>query len=133
MRVIFLDTCKYGGRRVFGLLLLGSSLAGCALPASPPPKPATPSAGQSARQPPIRAIIYFRGPTVENEQLRSAISAACNCQPVFFRRYRADALIYEIALLQDETFATFTKRLMSKSVPLGIEAVEQDRIMRIQK
>ena len=89
-----------------------------------------PSAGQSAKQRPIRTIIYFQGPAAENKQLTSAISEACNCQPVFFRRYLDDALIYEILLPQDETFTAFEKQLMLNVVPLGIKAVEQDTIMR---
>lgn len=132
MLVIFLDRCKYGGLRVFGLLLLGYFMVGCARPVSSPPKFATPPSGQSAKQRPVRIIIYFQGPTTEGKQLTSAVSSACNCQPAFFRRYLDDALIYEITLPQDEALVAFKKRLMLNATPLGIKAVEEDRVMQYQ-
>lgn len=132
MDVIAFYRKKFSCLHGVGLLLLGCSLVGCALPGSPPPKAITPSAGDSAKQLPIRAIIYFQRPTADNKFLSAAISEACNCQPVFFRHYLADALIYEITLPQGETLAAFEKALMLNAVQLGIKAVEQDRIMQHQ-
>lgn len=137
MQVDFLDRCHYSGLRFFGVLLFGYSLVGCASSESQPPefvtpKPVMPSAAQSTKQRPIRIIIYFQRPTADSKQLTSAISEACNCQPVFFRRYLDDALIYEITLPQDETFVALQKQLMLSAASLGIKAVEQDRVMRIQ-
>ena len=130
MQVIFLDRCKYGGLRVFGLLLFGYSLVGCAVPISR--ADITPSAGQSTKQLPVRAIIYFQHPTADNRSLFNSISQACNCQPVFFRPYLDDALIYEITLSKGKTFAIFAKALMQHATQFGIKAVEQDRIMQHQ-
>ena len=122
---------KYG--RLYGkaLLLLVFSLVGCA-PHSAAPNAITPSEGHSAKQLPIRAIIYFQRPTADSKPLFVSISEACNCQPVFFRPYLGDALIYEITLPQGETFAIFEKALMRNAIQLGIKAVEQDRIMQHQ-
>jgi hypothetical protein len=131
MQVIFLDRCKYGGLRVFGVLLFGYSLAGCAVPISPLAG-ITPSAGQGTKQLPVRAIIYFQHPTADNKSMFAAISQACNCQPAFFRPYRDDALIYEITLSKGNTFAIFAKALMQHATQFGIKAVEQDRIMQHQ-
>jgi hypothetical protein len=131
MDVFIMDSKKYGWLCGVGLLL-GYSLVGCAVPVSPPPSDITPSAGQSAKQLPVRAIIYFQHPTAVSKQLTSAISEACNCQPVFFRPYLDDALIYEITLSKGDTFAAFEKALMQSATQFGIRAVEQDRIMQRQ-
>lgn len=123
---------KYGRLHSVALSLLTYSLVGCALPVSPPPKDITPSAGRSAMQPPIRAIIYFQRPTADNKPLAAAISEACNCQPVFFRPYLGDALIYEITLPQGDSFVAFEKALMQNAVQFGIKSVEQDSLMQHQ-
>lgn len=81
---------------------------------------------------PIRAIIYFQRPTADSKQLSASISKACRCQPVFFRQYRDEALIYELVLPQGYTFSSFEKTLMQNAAQLGIKAVEQDRIMQHQ-
>lgn len=127
-----MDTNDYGCARVYGLLLLGYALAGCAFPPSAPPVHVTPGAAQSQMVAPVRAIIYFQGPAADSKILIAAISAACNCHPVLFRRYLDNALIYEISLSRDETFATFSQALMLHAESLRIKAVEQDRIMQIQ-
>lgn len=131
MQVISLDNCKYRGLRAFGVLLFGYFLLGCAVPISPRAD-ITPSAGHSTKQLPARAIIYFQHPTVDNISLFTAISQACNCQPVFFRSYLDDALIYEITLSKGNSFASFAKALMQQATQFGIKAVEQDRIMQHQ-
>lgn len=83
-------------------------------------------------QPATRAIIYFQHAAMDSPQLSAAIADACHCQPVFFRPYGADALIYEVALPQGLAFAAFEKALLQNAGPLGIKAVEEDRIMRHQ-
>ncbi len=83
-------------------------------------------------QRPVRIIISFQSPTVDNVQLSAAISGACQCQPVFFRSYLGNALIYEIALPQDHAFAAFEVELMRDAARLGIKSVEQDSIMQHQ-
>lgn len=115
------------------LLLLGSLLIGCAIPTKLAHSNAIPpNEGHNTMQLPIRAIIYFQRPTADSKQLSAAISKACRCQPVFFRQYRDEALIYELALPQGQTFVSFEKSLMQNAVQLGIKAVEQDRIMQHQ-
>ena len=79
-----------------------------------------------------RAIIYFQRPTSNNQKLSAAITEACHCQPVFFRPYLGDALIYEIALPTGHTFAAFAEALMRNADKLGIKTVEQDSIMQHQ-
>jgi Tfp pilus assembly protein PilF len=121
---------KYG--RLYGkaLLLLVFSLVGCA-PHSAAPNAITPSEGHSAKQLPTRVIIYFQRPTADNKSLSAAISEACHCQPVFFRQYSNDALIYIIALQQDHTFASFEKALMLNAAQLGIKSMEQDSLQHL--
>lgn len=108
------------------LTLLMYSLVGCALPPNPPPKDTAPSAEHSAIQAPIRVIIYFKRPTADNKPLSAAISEVCHCQPVFFRQYREDALIYIIGLPQDHSYPVFENMLLQSAAKLGIKAIEQD-------
>jgi hypothetical protein len=123
---------KCGWLRGVALLLAGCALVGCALPASPEPKVNPPSEVRSAMQPHVRAIILFERPTSNNPQLIAAIAESCQCQPVFIRPYSNEALIYEIALPQGQTFVSFDKTLMKKAPALGIKAVEQDVLMQHQ-
>ena len=83
-------------------------------------------------QRPVRVIISFQNPTADNAQLSVAISEACHCQPVFFRSYLGNALIYEIALPPGHTYSAFEVELMRNAPKLGIKAVEQDSIMQHQ-
>lgn len=83
-------------------------------------------------QRPVRAIIHFQRPTPDTPELSTAIAAACHCQPVFFRRYLGDALIYRIVLPSETSFAAFAEILMRDAERLGIRAVEQDSIMQHQ-
>ena len=115
--------------------LLLSALAGCAQHPQqtvPYPKSYAPVEQGSAMQRPARAIIHFKRPTSDNPALSAAIAAACHCQPVFFRPYLGDALIYEIALPPESGFAEFAETLMRDAEKLGIRAVEQDSIMQHQ-
>lgn len=85
-------------------------------------------------QPPVRVIIYFnRAPVVDDRQLVVAISEACRCHPVFFRQYGSNAMIYEINLSPNHTFASFEKALRAGSMSQGIQAVEQDVLLRHQQ
>jgi hypothetical protein len=116
-------------------LLLAFIVAGCAQHAQQrilQPKASTSNAGYSATQLPARAIISFQHPTSDNLGLSAAISAACHCQPVFFRPYLGDALIYEITLPAGHSFAAFSEALMRDAETLQIRAVEQDSIMQHQ-
>lgn len=111
------------------LALLTYSLVGCAVPVSPLPKEAPPSSSaRSVVHAQARAIISFQRPTVNSSQLSEAIAEACHCQPVFMRQYRDNALMYGVALPQDQSFAAFEKLLRLKAAPLGIKAIEQDTL-----
>lgn len=111
------------------LVLLTYSLVGCAVPVSPQAKEPPPSGGvRSVIQTQARAIISFQRPTVNSSQLAEAIAEACHCQPVFIRQYRDNALIYGVALPQDQSFADFEKLLRLKAAPFGIKAIEQDTL-----
>ncbi len=112
-------------------ILFAVTLIGCAHAA----KDAPPTKGRAAAvQPPIRVIIYFsRSPAAGGKQLVAVISEACRCHPVLFRQYGDNALIYELGLPQNNTFAAFEKALLSGGVSLGIRAVEQDVLMQHQQ
>lgn len=79
-----------------------------------------------------RAIVYLQHSATDRDPLSFAIAEACRCQPVFFRSYPDNALIYEISLPQGLTFAAFAEALMRDAARLGIKAVEQDRVMQHQ-
>lgn len=79
-----------------------------------------------------RAIISFQLPTSDSPKLNAAIAEACACQPVFVRPFLVSALIYQIALPADISFAAFAKTLMRNADQLGIHAVEEDRVLRHQ-
>lgn len=79
-----------------------------------------------------RAIIYFQSATSDNKQIFDAISDVCHCQPVFFRPYHGNALIYEIVMPQGQTFAVFAAELMQRAADLGIKAVDEDAVMQHQ-
>ena len=113
------------------LLLVGCLLAGCAHAT----KDAPPTEGRAViTQPPIRVIIYFsQSPAADGKQLAAVISEACRCHPVFFRQYSGNALIYEIGLPQNHTFASFEKALLAGGMTLGVQAVEQDILMQHQQ
>jgi hypothetical protein len=119
---------KYGWLHGVALSLLAYSLACCALPVSPPSKDNAPGAVRSAKQPPARALIFFQHPVLDSSELSGVIAEACRCQPVFFRQYRDNALIYIIALPQGQPFADFEKTLLQKAARFGIKSIEQDTI-----
>ncbi len=112
-------------------ILLAVTLNGCAHAA----KDASPAEERAATaQPPMRVIVYFsRTPAADSKQLAAVISEACRCHPVFFRQYSDNALIYELGLPQNNTFAAFEKAMLSGGVSLGIRAVEQDLLMQPQR
>lgn len=113
------------------LSLLGCLLVGCVHPTRGEPPTEEPA---TIVQPPIRVIIYIsQAPAADRTQLAAAISEACRCRPVLFRQYNSNALIYEISLPQSHTFATFEKALLAGGVPLGIQAVEQDSLIQLQR
>jgi hypothetical protein len=114
--------------------LLLSALAGCTQhpQQTVDPKSYAPVEQGSAMQRSTRAIIHFQRPTSDNPALSTAIAAACHCQPVFFRSYPGDALIYGITLPPGSGFAEFAETLMRDAEKLGIRAVEQDSIMQHQ-
>ncbi len=125
------------GRKEFGvhglaLSLLVFSLLGCAHSSTLATNAIPPSQGHGEKQRPVRTIISFQSPTVDNVQLSAAISEACHCQPVFLRSYLGNALIYEIALPQDHAFAAFEVELTRHAARHGIKAIEQDSIMQNQ-
>lgn len=125
--------CKTSRIRVYqstALLLLSFSLACCASPVSPPSKSTTPGEVRSSPARTIRAIISFQQAVANNRELTEAVAAACNCKPVFFRAMAGNALIYMIALPQEQDFAVFEKALMRDASRLGIIAVEQDHLER---
>jgi hypothetical protein len=113
------------------LLLMAFFLAGC-IQHTAAADSISPSAGRTAMQPPVRAIIYFQRPTANNKQLTAAISEACNCQPIFLRAFLGEALIYEITLSQGETFSAFEKTLKQQAAELGIKSVEKDFVLQHQ-
>jgi hypothetical protein len=123
---------KRGWLRGVALSLAGYALVGCALPASPEPQANPPGEVRSAVPLHVRAIILFERPTANNPQLVAAIAESCQCQPVFIRPHSNNALIYEIALPQGQTFVSFDKTLMNKASALGVKAVEQDALMQHQ-
>ena len=85
-------------------------------------------------QPPVRVIIYFsQSPAADDKQLATVISDACLCHPVFLRQYHSNALIYELNLPQNHTFASFEKALLAGGQQLGIQMVEQDALMQHQQ
>jgi hypothetical protein len=128
MKTVILGRRKCGALQSAALSLMVYSLASCALPASPAPKSVTPSVVQSAPAQTIRVILYFQRPTENNSQLSAAISEACHCQPVFFRQYSDNALIYIISIPQDHSYAVFENTLLRKADKLGIKAIEQDSV-----
>lgn len=79
-----------------------------------------------------RAIVYLQRSATDSDPLSVAVAEACRCQPIFFRSYPGNALIYEIALPPGLTFTAFAEALMRDAARLGIKAVEQDRIMQHQ-
>lgn len=112
------------------LSLIGCLLVGCAHATKDAPS----TEGRAVTTPPIRVIIYFfQSPAAERKPLTAVISAACRCHPVFFRQYGSNALIYEIALPQNHTYASFEKALLAGGTSLGIQAVEQDALMQHQQ
>lgn len=123
------------GRLCVAASLLLSALAGCAQGPQQTvtvPESYAPVEQGSAMQRSTRAIIHFQRPTSDNPALSTAIAAACHCQPVFFRSYLDDALIYEIALPPGHSFAAFAEAMMQNADKLGIRTVEQDRILQHQ-
>jgi len=101
-------------------------LSGCAVPGANSSSAELPASGVHAR-----AIIYFRQPASDNPKLSAAISDACRCQPAFFRSYPGEALIYEITLPSDYTFADFQKALLMQADELGIKSVEEERLIPV--
>lgn len=110
--------------------LIGCLLIGCAHAT----KDAPPSERRAvATQLPVRAIIHFaHSPAADSEQLASVISEACRCHPVFIRQLSNNALIYEISLPENRSFTAFEKALREGGTSEGIQAVEQDKLMRHQ-
>ncbi len=110
--------------------LIGCLLIGCAHAT----KDALPSEGHAGTtQPSVRAIIHFsHSPAADSQQLLSVISEACRCHPVFFRQFGNNALIYQISLPENHSFTSFEKALRANGTSLGIQAVEQDKLMRHQ-
>ena len=123
---------KRGWLRSIALSLAGYALVGCALPAFPEPQAGRRGSMQCGAAVHVRAIILFERPTANNPQLVAAIAESCQCQPVFIRPHSNNALIYEIALPQGQTFVSFDKTLMNKASALGVKAVEQDALMQHQ-
>jgi hypothetical protein len=110
------------------ILLVASAVAACTSHTSESNSVTTPI----AMQPPIRIIFYFQQAASESKQLTSYIADVCHCLPVFIGSYSSDALIYEIALPQNQNFAIFEKALMQHPLQFGIKLLEQDRIMQHQ-
>lgn len=81
---------------------------------------------------PIRVIIYFANAATSNPALDEAVSDACRCRAVFLRQYSNNALIYEVALQQNQTVASFKQALLAAGDSLGIQTVEQDALMQHQ-
>ncbi len=106
------------------LILSGCSHSSLVQPGVTPPQP-------SAARAPLRVIIHFKQPVTDRQALSAVLAEACHCQPVFFRPYLSDALIYEIALPDGQSFSAFADELM-RNAALGIKSVEQDSIMQQQ-
>lgn len=121
----------FSGKQSMALSLIVCLLVGCAHANKDEPL----TEGRAVTmQPPIRVIIYLsQSPAADGKQLATVISEACRCHPVFFRQYNSNALIYEIGLPQNHTFASFEKALRAGGAPLGIQAVEQDVLMQHQQ
>jgi hypothetical protein len=115
------------------LTLTGCLLAGCALATRDTPAPATGTLSALPSQPAIHVIIIFAHQAAEeSKQLTAAIAYACRCNPVFFRKYSNNALIYEVNLPQNQAFPAFEKSLLASGASLGIKAVEQDILLQQQ-
>lgn len=114
---------SYTWRLLSVLMLL---LSGCSHPGSNSSSAELPASGVH-----IRTIIYFRQPASDNPKLSAAISDACRCQPAFFRSYLGEALIYEITLPSDYTFADFQKALLMHADELGIKSIEEERLIPV--
>jgi len=111
------------------LSLIGCLLVGCAHAS----RDVLPTEGHVVTTQPIRVIIYFsHSPATDRKKLTAVISTTCRCHPVFFRQYGSNALIYEIALPQNHSYASFEKALLAGGISLGIQAVEQDALMQHQ-
>lgn len=95
-------------------------------PVTPIAEPVAPSQSQSPQAQTIRIVIYFQQTTTDSSQLATAIAETCRCQPVFFRQYRDNVLIYIIGLPQDISYAAFANTLLQNAAKLGIRSVEQD-------
>ncbi len=77
---------------------------------------------------PVRAIITFQKPATDNPRLVAVIADACHCAPIFVRPFLGHALIYQISLPPDQTFAVFEKAMLSGGAVLGVVSVEQDSL-----
>ncbi len=85
-----------------------------------------------AHQAPIRVIFYFQRNAVASPELNQVLTSACQCQPIFFRPYMGNALIYEIALPEGYSFAAFEQAFLARAEALGITALELDAVMQTQ-
>lgn len=112
------------------LLLIGYSLAGCAVSGEPSSESSGPDGSSAAMTQTAHAIIYFQDPvsdtTANNISLTAAISDACRCTPVFFRTVGTHGLIYSITLPQGQDFSVFENTLMRNAPRFGIATVEKD-------
>ncbi len=125
--VVVMARKRSGSSRRPASFLLAFMLAGCAAHAAVPGA-GRPNAERATMQRPARVIISFQRPAADSTQVSAAIAQACRCQPVFIRPYLNNALIYEVALPQGLSLATFKNALMADGVALGIQGVEEDII-----
>ena len=115
----------------YELFLAGCLLIGCAHSANHDPSIAE---GAAEKQLPMRVIVSFSDLSLtDKEQVLATISETCHCSPIFIRAYADSALIYEIALSQSQSYASFEKALLMNGMLLGIQAVDRDVPMQYQQ
>ena len=77
-------------------------------------------------QPPLRVVIFLEQTVPEDKQLlTNAISLACQCQSIFASLYNSNAAVYQISMVQGETFSSFKNTLLKSDASLGIKSLMQ--------
>lgn len=106
-------------------------LAGCANSVAGSSSPADPSRVQRQT---FRVIATFDPvPVAGDGRAMSLVTELCSCAPVFIRQYLGNAMIYEVSLPPEMSYDVFARTLLEKGSVLGIRAVEQDSVQRLER